>query len=234
MTRSAVPLQIEGFHTYLTEAGAELLQERSDLADAIARATLVEQAADGKNPYQYIGYGMRAEVNTLPGYAELCIKTSTPKTGRESYFRGGRQVTPENLIVQTRFMDRLRGHLQTSYHKTGVTTPEYYMAARSHDGATNIAVMQRIPDSFITLSRYAAANGAETSDPLPARIHGRIKEALGHSVLRLGVDDLGNGSIDTGNILINSVMPDYEPIYLIDLPARRIALARVAMMLSRD
>lgn len=216
-----------------TASGDMLLLADAGLTQTFKEAMLAEAASpDGGAPNTFIGMGRNARVSEIPGYPNLCIKTSTPWIGRAAYLTG-KSNDPENLIVQLRFMERLRLFLSTTASQHGIKAPTQYVAARNDHGI-NISVQERLPEDIIPFRNYLRTHNVKEKKAKTAShtVNDRIKEAVGSSLLRFGIDDIWvNGSTNGGNVLVpqDAESLDNAELYVIDLPHKRTKIASAIM-----
>lgn len=219
------------FEVIFTNHGEELLARHPELRDAFGEA-IQQETGTPQGPYKYdhIGSGGSARVSAIPGYEDICIKLSHPMVGRDAY-NTGRPGDPEDLITQVKFMDSLQQWLD-GRDQYGVSAPQYYLAAASRR-AVYVSIQQKLPENVISLGAYLGLHKMrENADTICAAVNDRVKQAVGRSPLRLGIDDIWrNGTTNTGNVLLSQdeKSPENAQLYVIDLPHRRTKVARAAL-----
>jgi hypothetical protein len=221
---------------HYTDAGRELLQDAA-VVDSLADALEYEFFNESKNSrYTYVGSGHRAYVHELPGYPELCLKTTKASITKASYRYGSRYADPEDLLLQLWFMDTLKHDLVQQ--QSSVYVPDYYCAVRSRDGSTDCMLMENVSSSFVPVDVMCNQLSSQDESVLRKSIKDRIKPAISSTVLRFAVRDLWPDNILHGhNILIQR---DVAPVLgslltarlcIIDANSRCRALTRGALLL---
>lgn len=225
---------------YFSEAGL-LLFDNAQIATDLTTIISSEAAhPEGPGLYPHIGSGKFARVSEVPDYPDLCVKMSSPATSLRAWRYGDGQGRAEDLVVQARVMDALHGLLLPQAVTTGVYAPQQYVACKM-PGGVHVAIQERLPKSYesidkLLVGRRATGNMREMHSTLLDRIRG----AVGHSLLRFTMNDIGDpsGLAIGNNILVESYgesLSDVDDVNIavIDQPNRQFRMARLWLGLSR-
>lgn len=226
-------VELPGFEIYMTPDGKALLKDRPDLAETLNETFRLEVInPSGPSPNEFVGCGAVGRVSAVPGESDLCVKISTPQIAIDD--RG-----PEDLIVQTRFLDLLRSSLLPSGTTHGIYVPKQYIAARNTE-QINLSLQERLSPQAIPLCRLLNANADGKLRKEEGKIAlRRVKNAVAGSALTLCLDDLHHWyfGLNGGNILVDSRNGegiDSARLWIIDQPAKRFKIARAILALYRS
>jgi len=226
---------------FITDDGHELIESNLNILDIFSKVVESELShPEGRGEYEFIGMGKHGRVSAVPEIPEICVKMSSSQISKQAHFLGDpKKGDPEDLIVQTMFLDRVRSELSAK-PEDGISVPRQYMAARSSDGVF-VSLQERVVSPFRTVS--SLSNGWKFDDDyrsLVGLICDRTSKALADTVLRFAVDDIWrNGRMNAGNVLIDTTNSDdfislaNADLYVIDQPSHRFKTARAVMKLAK-
>jgi hypothetical protein len=209
---------------YLTAAGLDLHTDKPAILDACLKAaqTVSHTPNVESNGFKSLGTGNFSHVYGLAETDELCIKLVSPRT--QNTHKNGRLKHLPNLLIEAKYMNLLSSHLSSDRFSSGVRVPEYFGVINF--GAASVSLLERVPDSYVTLSKLwndANHNRSEEAkiDHQGRTAHRRLTKALGISMLRLGVGDAKapfSGGVNKNNFMVpQEGFTGEEDFYAIDL-----------------
>ena len=172
---------------YATRAGEQWLSEHPGFRTLVGAFIDLEDQ-QGMAPERafadvpFVGTGVYSEVRDFEGVA---VKLSTDTTG--SY--DGRGLR-ENLLDQFTVLGALRSHLDER-PEHGITAPSQLLAMRTPQG--NFIQVEELKSGWTNLRKVITVRriGDDQEHEINEAVKARINSAVGKSVLRRGIKDLG-------------------------------------------
>ncbi|MCA9332972.1 hypothetical protein KDA00_03795 [Candidatus Saccharibacteria bacterium] len=231
-----------GSEFVVTQDGLELLDRQPELDGLLAEVVASEFAnPKGVSDYEPIGFGRHGRVSAIPEVPNLCVKMSSSAITEQAHFLGdSKKGDPENLLVQTRFLDQIRRELvENPEHE--IDAPRQFFAARSNDGVF-VSIQERIVAPFTALSSLRTSwQHSEDYRQLVGLVRERVEIAFGGTALRFAIDDLWHSDgMNVGNVLIDTTDSDdfislaNARLYVIDQPAHRFKTARAVLRFAKS
>lgn len=231
---------------YITPAGEQLFAEQPDELDIFLRAATTLTGKEKEPKAQYgpkFANGDCAHLYAMPDDEAKCIKITTTATFRKTKplneYDASIAYLPD-LIDEARFMHAVGARL-AERPKMGVRAPRQYAAVRCMGGMA--LLQERIPAEYKTIWSLMTKPGITVKSPeyqnlknTEATATQRVKQALGHSLLRIGVSDLAkrHGASNRANILIQPELPaEQSSIYVVDLVNARKFRRKLAGNIAR-
>jgi hypothetical protein len=179
-------------------------------------------AEDIFKSYPRVGSGNNSIVHSSEGVA---IKISTGSTGYLAY-KHNTYIAPENLLVQSQFLNLLDERL-TMVDEETIAVPEQYLALKTAHG--NFLSLHENLFSLESLFDWIIKNQLTYEEELELNtaIKSDLNRKLGFTSLRYGLNDLGirkNDRLRAKNIMIplNSSDPLTAKKTIIDQPSRGV------------
>jgi len=229
-------LQERGFQrAAVTPTGAQLFETRPELLEAFGETThqIITQRFDREDLQapRFIGGGYFANVYTLPGHDDLCVKTLSIRSMRAKQNHALDTGHLPNMFVDLRFMDLLRQRL-ARVPEQKVFVPQHHATVYMSSPQRGYAMLeQKLPAAAVSINSYFKILHAEyqlddeMTEHITRTVKTRVAQALGGSLLRWGINDLTVGQHGPASRVLNGgnswIDPQHAiedtPLYLIDL-----------------
>lgn len=230
---------------YLTSDGEELRSDSPRTIDSFLDAGnfLIDCAhrRTKQSRYGWVGRGELAYVYEMPDDEDVVVKIGSKDTIHRNAY--GASHSAPSLKTEARFMHALGAVLEQASDGE-VMVPRQYAVARFPRGMASL--QHKVPEGFATLSQLCQERGVQpgrNDDELLGHharvVEGKVRKALGKSVLRHGVSDLigSKNLLNLGNFFIERDRDVQDSrIYVIDLvhyTRRKQALALAATAIAR-
>lgn len=231
---------------YITPAGEQLFAKQPDELEIFLHAATSLTGGEKESKAQFgtrFASGDCAHLYAMPDDKTKCIKITTANTYKKTKpmneYDASVTYLPD-LLDEARFMHAVSTRL-AERPETAVRAPEQYAAVRCMGGMA--LLQERIPDEYKTIWSLVSKTGVTIKSPeyqelkqTEAVAVKRIRQALGHSLLQLGVSDLTKrrGASNRANILIQPGTPaEQGDIYVVDLVNARKFRRRLASNIAR-
>ncbi len=178
----------------VTGAGQQLAEEHPEVMAAFVNETpqLIDKGNLEWKRAHYVGIGSIAQVYSLPGHPDYCVKVAHPLSGKSNNDIDPRNRRPLNLFTDLRVMDAINRRLE-SRPEHDVHSPEHYAGLAYHGPEyRGFAILQqRVPQGLTFIGKYFEENGLspEARKVVAGQLDERLMAALGLSASRLCIND---------------------------------------------
>ena len=203
-----------------TPAGHQLLEASPELQEVANRFLESNDPEDAFREHgTHLGMGSNSELRVVGG---AVVKISTLTTGRQAH-RTHSEIEPEDLIGQFDFMRALGAELE-QMPQADVVVPEQFFAIKSN--RDDYLLVQQNMVGWQPIGSWSSDRGygpRRSPNGIYEPVKQRLRDTLGSSALKHGVNDLGIWSkrpLHGGNLLVPKDADNLDgPLCIIDQPA---------------